>query len=98
MEVILDELRKSGVDINMTTLSYHIHHCLGQYKTIYEQMAIPADPVDLPDIFSEMNVNNFGRAIAFLTQVLCDEMLRGRDASRCTFSGCSFGRHGPCSV
>ena len=32
-------------------------------------MAIRADPVDLPDIFSEMNVNNFGRAIAFLTQV-----------------------------
>ena len=36
MEVILDELRKSDVDIDMTTLSYHIHHCLEQYKIMFE--------------------------------------------------------------
>ena len=34
MEVILDELRKNDVD--MTTLSYHIHHCLEQYRIMFE--------------------------------------------------------------
>ena len=53
----------------MTTLSYHIHHCLEQYQTMYEQMAICVDPVDLPEIFDDMNVNNIGRGIAFLTYV-----------------------------
>ena len=69
MEVTLDELRKNDVDIDMTTLSYRIHHCLEQYQTMYEQMAIHVDPVDLPEIFDDMNVNNIGRSIAFLTYV-----------------------------
>ena len=69
MEVILDELRKNNVDIDMTTLSYHIHQCLEQYKTMYEQMAIRVGPVGLPGIFNDMNVNNFGRAMAYLTLV-----------------------------
>ena len=69
MEVILNELRKNNVDIDMATLSYHIHHCLEQYQTMYEQMTICVDPVDLPEIFDDMNVNNIGRGIAFLTYV-----------------------------
>ena len=67
MDVILDELRKNNVGIDMTTLSYHIHQCLEQYKTIFEKMIIL--PLDLPEIFEEMDVNNFGRAVAFLTYV-----------------------------
>ena len=58
MEVILDELRKNNVDIDMTTLSYHIHQCLEQYKTMYEQMTVL--PVNLPEIFAETKVNSFG--------------------------------------
>ena len=34
MEVILDELRKNDVD--MIVLSYHIRHCLEQYKIMFE--------------------------------------------------------------
>ena len=67
MDVILDELRKNNVDIDMTTLSYHIHQCLEQYKTMYEQMTVL--PVNLPEIFAETKVNSFGRAMAFLTLV-----------------------------
>ena len=96
MEVTLDELRENGVDIDMAVLSNHIHQCLKQSKTMYEQMAIL--PVSVLEIFEEMNVNNFGRAMAFLTLRFCVERLRGRDALRCTFSGCSFEGHGPCSV
>ena len=69
MGVVLDELRKNDVDIDMTRVFYHIRHCLGQYKTMYEQMAIRVGPVDLPGIFNDMNVNNFGRAMAYLTLV-----------------------------
>ena len=69
MEVILDELRENDFDIDMTTLSYHIRHCLEQYKTMYEQMAIRVGPLDLPGIFNDMNVNSCGRAVAYLTLV-----------------------------
>ena len=44
MEVIFNELQNGDVDIDMSTLSYHIQQCLKQYKTMYEQMAIL--PVD----------------------------------------------------
>ena len=67
MDVILDELRKNNVGIDMTTLSYHIHQCLEQYKTMFEKMIIL--PLDLPEIFEEMDVNSFGRAMAYLTLV-----------------------------
>ena len=67
MEVIVDELRKNNVDIDMAVLSYHIHQCFKQYKTMYEQMAIL--PVSMVEIFEEMNVNNLGRLVAFLTYV-----------------------------
>ena len=69
MEVVLDELRKNNVDIDMTMVSYHMHQCLEQYKTMYEEMATHVEAVDLPDIFNDMNVNNFGRAMAYLTLV-----------------------------
>ena len=67
MEVILNELQNGGVDIDMRTLSYHIQQCLQQYSTMYEQMAIL--PVNVLEIFEDMGVNNFGRAVAFLTYV-----------------------------
>ena len=69
MEVVLDEWRKNNVDIDMITVSYHMHQCLGQYKTMYEEIAARVEAVDLPDIFNDMNVDNFGRAMAYLTLV-----------------------------
>ena len=36
IEVILDELRKNDVDNDMIVLSCHIHHCLEQYKIMFE--------------------------------------------------------------
>ena len=80
MDVVLDELRKNNVDINMTTVSYHMHQCLEQYKTMYEEMATRVEAVDLPDIFNDMNVNNFGRAMAYLTLVY---VLKGSENVTC---------------
>ena len=62
---------KNDVDIDMTTVSYHIRHCLGQYKTMYEQMAIRVGPVDLPGIFNDMNVNNFASCYGSSDTGLC---------------------------
>ena len=80
MEVILDELRKNNVDIDMTTVFYHMHQCLEQYKTMCEEMATRVEAVDLPDIFNDMNVNNFGRAMAYLTLVY---VLKGSENATC---------------
>ena len=43
---------------------------------MYEEMATRVEAVDLPDIFNDMNVNNFGRAMAYLTLVY---MLKGSE-------------------
>ena len=53
-----------------------MHQCLEEYKTMYEEMATRVEAVDLPDIFNDMNVNNFGRAMAYLTLVY---MLKGSE-------------------
>ena len=70
MEVIADELQKNGVNINVETLSEHIQYILDNYRDCFN------DSVDrltreelLLDVFHEMNVNNFGRAMAYLTLV-----------------------------
>ena len=60
----VDELQKSNVDIDMTVLSYNIHQCFEQYKTMYEKMAIR--PVSIVEIFEKMNVNSFDHVVAYL--------------------------------
>lgn len=69
MDVILDELQNGGIDIDMKTLSYHINHSLEEYKTLYEQMAIRVDADSFHEIFHGINVNSFGRAMAYLTLI-----------------------------
>ena len=69
MEVILDELRKNNVDIDMKTLYYHISYLLKQHETSYNQMAARINPDEISIVFAETEVNNFGRAMAYLTLV-----------------------------
>ena len=92
MEVVLDELRKNNVDIDMTTVSYHMHQCFEQCKTMYEEMASPVEAVHLPDIFNNMNANKFSRAMAYLTLVY---VMKGSENH---VSGHGFERHGSDSV
>ena len=70
MEVIADELKKNGVNVGVESLSEHIQYILDNYRDCYN------DSVDrltreelLLDVFHEMNVNNFGRAMSYLTLV-----------------------------
>ena len=37
MEVMLDELQKNEIDIDMDTLSYHINDCLDRYKSVFQK-------------------------------------------------------------
>ena len=69
MEVILDKLRKNNVDIDMKTLFCHISYFLKQHETSYNQMAARINPDEISIVFAETEVNNFGRAMAYLTLV-----------------------------
>ena len=69
MELILGELQKNNVDIDMRTLSYHISYLLKHHEMTYNEMVARVKADELSTIFSEMDVNNSGRAMAFLTYV-----------------------------
>ena len=70
MEVIVDELKKNGVNVDVETLSEHIQYILGNYRDSYNDSVECLTREELLlDVFHEMNVNNIGRAIAYLTLV-----------------------------
>ena len=79
MEVIADELQKNGVRIDIETLTEHVQHILGNYRDCYNQSVERLTREEMVlDVFQEMNVNNLGRATAYLTLVyrmshLCKE-------------------------
>ena len=67
MEIISDELRNNGIDLNMRTLSYHINYLLQHYGDLYREIEVRSSPDEISEVFDRMNVNNFGRGIASLT-------------------------------
>ena len=67
MEIILDELQKNNVDIDMRTLSHHVNFLLDKHGDIYQSIVLRCP--DLVTIFYEIDVINFGRAIAYLTLI-----------------------------
>ena len=69
MEVIVDELRKNDVYVDITILSQHIHYILDNYRDTYNEAANRLNSAELLNIFNEMNVNSVGRVMAYLTLV-----------------------------
>ncbi len=69
MEVILDALQKNDVEIDMRTLSYHTNHLINHQGRLYDHLVTCVNGHDLSYIFDKMNVNNFGRAMTYLTMV-----------------------------
>ena len=69
MEVIADELWKNNVNIDKKILTDHINDVLDRHKELYDEMVVRLRPDELSDIFLKMNVNNRGRAMAYLTLV-----------------------------
>ena len=60
MEVIVGELRKNNVDVDIQTLSQRINYVLAHHGKLYDEMAERYDPEELLNVFGEMNVNSFG--------------------------------------
>ena len=70
MEVIADELKKNGVNVDVETLSVHIQYILGNYRDCFNESVERLTREELLlDVFHEMNVNNFRRAMSYLTLV-----------------------------
>ena len=69
MEVIVDELRKNHINIDITILSLHINYILDKYKDMYNEAASRLNSTGLFDVFYEMSVNSVGRVMAYLALV-----------------------------
>ena len=70
MEVIQDELQKSDIRIDIETITEHIQYILGNYRDCFNESVERLTREQLLlDVFHEMNVNNFGRAMSYLTLV-----------------------------
>ena len=69
MEVIVDELQKNDVDVDIQTLSQHINYVLAHHEKLYNEMAERLSSDGLLNVFAKTNVNSFGCAIAYLTLI-----------------------------
>ena len=70
MEVIVDELRKNNVNIDVETLTEHIQYILNKYRDRFNESVERLTREELLlDVFHEMNVNSLGRTMAYLTLV-----------------------------
>ena len=73
MDIAWDKLKSNNIEIDKETLSFHINTCLREHEEIYGTAINRIDrdnlSTNLCDIYEEMNPNNFGRLIAYLTLV-----------------------------
>ena len=87
MEVIQDELQKNGVHVDIETLSEHIEYILGNYRDSYNEAvnALNSFPLNIDmfqKVFKEINVDNTGRAMAYLTLVYRTNHLTNEETVR----------------
>ena len=70
MEVIVDELRKNNVIIDVETLTEHIQYILNNYRDRFNESVERLTREELIlDVFHEINVNTLGRAMSYLAFV-----------------------------
>ena len=70
MDVIVDELKKNNVNVDVETLTEHIQYILNNYRDCFNDSVGRLTREELLlDVFHEMNVNTLGRAMAYLTFV-----------------------------
>ena len=78
MDIIWEELKRNNINIDKDMLSFYISKCLDEQRGMYDSLNAQLSPKCFQPVFEEMNVNNFGRIIAYLTFVYrlsdsCDE-------------------------
>ena len=86
MDVIVDELRENGIDIDRATLSYFINKTYHTYYNVYSSVLGKLSYEDLLTVWEKTHPETFGHVMAFLTtvhfQTLSDE--ERRDVVRIT--------------
>ena len=69
MDLILDELQKNNVDIGIKTLSYYIKYLIEQHEGAYGNMVRQVNRENISEVFYQIKVVNFGRAMAYLSLI-----------------------------
>ena len=69
MEVIVDELQKNGIRIDMPLLNIHVKRILCVYKTMYDEATSRLKADQLVDVFHENCFNTVGRVMGYLTLI-----------------------------
>ena len=82
MEVIVDELQKNDVRIDVTLLNIHVNRILVIYKAMYDEATSRLKSNQLIDVFHENCFNTVGRVMAYLTLVRCMNLLREEDVRK----------------
>ena len=80
MDVIVNELRENGIDIDRATLSYFINKTYYTYYNVYSSVSGRLSHKDLFTVWDKTHPETFGHVMAFLTtvhfQTLSDEERR----------------------
>ena len=71
MEVIVDELQKNGIRIDMTLLNTHVNRILCVYKAMYDEATSRLKADQLVDVFHENCFNTVARVMAYLILIRC---------------------------
>ena len=83
MEVIVDELQKNGIRIDMTLLNIHVNRILGMYKAIYDEATSRLKAVDqLIDVFHQNCFHTVARVMAYLTLIRCMNLPKEEDVRK----------------
>ena len=80
MEVIVDELQKNGIRIDM--LNIHVNRILGMYKAIYDEATSRLKADQLVDVFHENCFHTVARVMAYLTLIRCMNLPREEDVRK----------------
>ena len=82
MEVIVDELQKNGIRIDMMLLNIHVNRILCVYKTMYDEATSRLKSDQLVDVFHENCFNTVARVMAYITLVRCMNLPKEEDVRK----------------
>ena len=82
MEVIVDELQKNGIRIDMTLLNIHVNRILCMYKAIYDEATSRLKADQLVDVFHENCFHTVARVMAYLTLIRCMNLPKEEDVRK----------------
>ena len=80
MEVIVDELQKNGIRIDM--LNIHVNRILCVYKAMYDEATSRLKADQLVDVFHENCFNTVGRVMGYLTLIRPMNLTREEDVRK----------------